>query len=270
MITAPTEGDMSLTAAILLLISAITHAGWNYISKKEHPTAAFFFVANTIGVICVLPVLLYYGNQILLIPKSVWIFIAMSGFFLAAYMAALAGAYRAGDISVAYPLARSLPVIFVFLITLIFGQGKPLGAWIVIGIILVVAGCMILPLKAVRGFRFSNYKNICCLLAVLAAVGIAGYTVTDDAALRTLREMPGMPWDPVDATLVYMVLEGISCSIWQLLIVASDFRERRILIDVLRDFKGAGVDELCNQCELCRRIPPAQHPAGRAVRHAIT
>jgi drug/metabolite transporter (DMT)-like permease len=76
-------------------------------------------------------------------------------------------------------------------------------------------------------------------LAVLAAVGIAGYTVTDDAALRTLREMPGRPWEPVDATLVYMVLEGISCSIWQFLIVASDSRERRILIEVLHDFKRA-------------------------------
>ncbi|MCK5484791.1 MAG: hypothetical protein KAI86_01175, partial [Desulfobacterales bacterium] len=122
---------MTLTAAILLLISAVTHAGWNYLSKKEHPTAAFYLVANTIGVIWVFPILLYYGNQIPLIPKSVWIFIAMSGFFLAAYLAALAGAYRAGDISIAYPLARSLPVIFVFLITLIFGKGKPLGAWFV-------------------------------------------------------------------------------------------------------------------------------------------
>ena len=233
------ESDMTLTAAILLIISGFTHAGWNYISKKEHPTAAFYFVANTVGVICVFPILLYYGNRIPLIPKSVWIFIVMSGFFLAAYMAALAGAYRAGDISIAYPLARSLPVIFVFLITLIFGQGKPLEGWAIIGIILVVTGCMILPLKGLGEFRVSNYKNLCCLLAVLAAVGIAGYTVTDDAALRSLREIPEKPWNPVDATLVYMVLEGISCSVWQFLIVALDSRERKILIDVLHDFKCA-------------------------------
>jgi drug/metabolite transporter (DMT)-like permease len=230
---------MSLIAAILLLISAVTHAGWNYISKKKHPTAAFYLVANTIGVICVVPVLLYYGNQIPLIPKAVWIFIDLSGFFLATYMAALAGAYRAGDISIAYPLARSLPVIFVFLITLILGTGKPLGAWVIIGIILIAAGCTILPLKGLRQFRLSNYKNMCCLLAVLAAVGIAGYTVTDDTALRNLREIPGKPWDPVDATLVYMVLEGISCSIWQSLIVTFDSRERKALIEVLHDFKGA-------------------------------
>jgi drug/metabolite transporter (DMT)-like permease len=169
----------------------------------------------------------------------VWIFIALSGFFLAAYMAALAGAYRTGDISIAYPLARSLPVIFVFMITLIFGKGKPLGTWAIIGIILVVSGCLILPLKGFYEFRFSNYKNLCCVLAVLAAVGISGYTVTDDAALRNLREIPVTPWNPVDATLVYMVLEGISCSVWQFLIVAYDSRERKIIIDVLRGFKGA-------------------------------
>ena len=230
---------MTLTAAILLIISAVTHAGWNYISKKEHPTAAFYFVANTIGVICVLPILLFYRSHILLIPGAVWIFIALSGFFLAAYMAVLAGAYRVGDISVAYPLARSLPVIFVFLITLFFSKTEPLGVWTVIGIILVVIGCMVLPLKSLREFQISNYKNLCCLLAALAAVGIAGYTVTDDVALRSLREIPGRSWNPVDATLVYMVLEGISCSVWQFLIVALDSTERKILPDVLRDFKSA-------------------------------
>ena len=230
---------MSLTAAILLIISAVTHAGWNYISKKEHPTASFYLVANTMGVICVLPILLFYGSQILLVPRSVWIFITLSGFFLATYMAILAGAYRAGDMSIAYPLARSLPVIFVFLITLIFGEGKPLGIWGLSGIILVIAGCMILPLKTLHQLRFSNYKNLCCLLAMLAAVGIAGYTVIDDTALRHLRENPGKLWGPVDATLVYMVLEGISCSIWQLLIVACNSRERRSLNEVLNDYKGA-------------------------------
>jgi drug/metabolite transporter (DMT)-like permease len=230
---------MSSTAAILLLISAITHAGWNYISKKRHPTAGFYLVANTIGVICVLPILLHYRNQIPLIPNIVWVLVAMSGFFLAAYMSALAGAYRAGDISIAYPLARSLPVIFVFLMTLILGKGKPLSAWFIVGIILVVAGCTILPLKLLREFQFSNYKNLCCLLAVLAAIGVAGYTVTDDTALRYLREIPRKPLHPVDATLIYIVLEGISCSIWQFAFVIPDSRERRSLIDVLHDFKGA-------------------------------
>jgi hypothetical protein len=60
---------MTVTATILLIISAFTHAGWNFISKKEHPTQSFYLVANTIGVICVLPFLIYYANFIRFVPS---------------------------------------------------------------------------------------------------------------------------------------------------------------------------------------------------------
>ena len=230
---------MSITAAILLIISAATHAGWNFISKKEHPTQAFYLVANTLGVICVLPILFYYGHQIYLIPLVVWIYAVMSGFFLAAYLEALAGSYRSGDISIAYPLARALPVLFVLCFTLISGQGKPLGAWFILGAVLVVGGCIILPLKAFGDFQISNYKNLCVVLAVLAAVGISGYTVIDDIALRHLRELAGKPFTAVEGTLIYMVLEGISCSLWQSLFVLLQSRERANFTDVLHNYKGA-------------------------------
>lgn len=230
---------MTIIAAILLIISAATHAGWNFISKKEHPTQAFYLVANSIGVICVLPILLYIRHQVHLIPTSVWIFAILSGFFLAAYLQALAGAYRSGDISIAYPLARALPVIFVIILTLMLGKGKPLGTWFHLGAFLVVGGCIVLPMKTFNEFHLSNYKNLCCLLAVLSALGIAGYTVVDDIALRHLRELPGAPLNPVNGTLIYMVFEGIFCSSWQSLFVIFDSSERTSFIEVLRQYKGA-------------------------------
>jgi len=232
---------MSLTATILLIISAFTHAGWNFLSKKEHPTQAFYLVANTIGVICVLPFLVYYAGFITLVPSSVWVIVVLSGFFLAAYLGALAGAYRAGDISIAYPLARSLPVLFVFLLALILGKGHPLGGWFFIGTVLIVCGCIILPLETFGDFHFSKYTNLCCLLAVLAAVGVAGYTVADDMALRFLRELPGQPMGPVEGTLVYMVLEGISSSLWQGLLVVVNRGERQRIPEVLKSQKGPAV-----------------------------
>jgi drug/metabolite transporter (DMT)-like permease len=229
---------MTVTAAILLIISAFTHAGWNFISKKEHPTQSFYLVGNTIGVICVLPLLFYYADLIPLVPPAVWLIVVLSGFLLAAYLEALAGAYRAGDISIAYPLARSLPVIFVYIFSLVMGaSGTPAGEFL-IGIVLIVIGCIILPWATFSDFHFSDYMNLCCLLAVLAAVGVAGYTVADDLALRYLREIPGKPIRPVEGTLVYMVLEGISCSVWQGLFVGVNPRERQRLPDVLKSFKG--------------------------------
>jgi drug/metabolite transporter (DMT)-like permease len=229
---------MTTIAAILLIISAFTHAGWNFISKKEHPTQAFYLVANTIGVICILPFLFYYACFIPLVPPMVWIIVALSGFFLAAYLEALAGAYRAGDISIAYPLARSLPVILVFLFSLTLGKGSVPGGWFLAGIILIVLGCIILPWSTFGDFHFSNYLNLCCLLAVTAAVWAAAYTVADDLALRYLRELPGQPMSPVEGTLVYMVLEGISCSLWQCLFVGVNRGARQSLPEVLKSFKG--------------------------------
>jgi drug/metabolite transporter (DMT)-like permease len=230
---------MSLIAVVILLIAAFTHAGWNFISKKQHPTLAFYLVANTIGVFCVLPILPWFWNKIPLIPPCVWIFVIMSGFFLAVYMAALAGAYRAGDMSIAYPLARSLPVIFVTVITILLGKGHEVGWWLRSGIILVVIGCLMLPMKMFRDFRLWYYLNLCCLLAVLAAIGIAAYTIVDDTALRCLRELPGKPFHPVVATLVYMVLEAIACSLWMGIFVVLSSREHKNLGEVLYAYKGS-------------------------------
>ncbi len=232
---------MSVTAAILLVISAFTHAGWNFISKREHPTQAFYLTANTIGVIFVLPILYFYRHLIPYIPPSVWVIVVMSGFFLAAYLQAIAGAYRSRDISLAYPLARSLPVIFVFILTLMLGNNHPPGRWFIAGMLLIVAGCIVLPWKVFQSFHLVNYKNLCCLLAVLAAVGIAAYTFADDIALRHLRELPGKPFSPLAGTLVYMVLEGISCSLWQGVLVALSTRERQSLPQVLQFYKGPAV-----------------------------
>jgi len=232
---------MSSVAAILLVLSAFTHAGWNFLSKKEHPSLAFYFVANTFGVLCVLPILMYYSDRIAQVPIFVWGCLVCSGFFLAAYMAALAGAYRAGDMSIAYPLARSLPAILVTGVTLILGLGKTVNLWFIIGVIFIVVGCIMLPMSTFGDFRFRNYSNFCCLLAVLAAACIAGYTMIDYEALRRLRSLSGRSFDPIEATLVYIVLEAVSTSAWKATLVLISQRERERLRQVLRTYKRSAV-----------------------------
>ena len=225
---------MSVTATLLLIVSAFTHAGWNLVSKKKHPTQAFYLVANTLGVVCVLPILGLYWNRIPLLPVAVWLFIVLSGFFLAAYLATLAGAYRAGDISIAYPLVRSLPVIFVYIAALLAGKGHQVSWPLTVGIILIAAGCLVLPMKSFGEFQPKAYQNLCCFLAILSALGVTGYTIVDDEALRQLRQLPGTPFSPIEGTLIYMVLEGISCSIWQAIFVLCDPRERKNIAAVFK------------------------------------
>jgi len=232
---------MSLTSILLLLLASVTHAGWNFISKKEQPTLAFYLVANSIGVCLILPFLFIFRDKLTLIPPLIWGFAGMSGFFLASYLAALAGAYRAGDISIAYPMARSLPAIFVLMGTLILGKGEEIGWMLCGGIFFVVVGCLILPMRRLQDFRYQDYLNLCCGLAVLAAVGISAYTIVDDTALRHLRELPNSPFHPIEATFIYLILEGICCSLWQGIFVGFNMRERQRITKVIRDFKAAAV-----------------------------
>ena len=57
-------------------------------------------------------------------------------------------------------------------------------------------------------------------------------------ALRRLRQLAGTPFNPIEGTLVYMVLEGISCSLWQCVLVFFNSRERKNITGTLIALKG--------------------------------
>lgn len=230
---------MSSTAVVLLVISACIHAGWNLVGKRQHPTAAFFLIANAVGTACILPVLLYNWEKLALIPQSVWTRAAVAGFFYFVLCAALAGAYRAGDMSLAYPLSLSSPVIFVAVVTMVLGKGRPMSGWSLIGIVIVAVGCFVLPMSRFRELRSQNYLNACCLLALLSAVGTSGFTIADYEALHILRELPGKPFGPVDGPLTYVIFESAFASLWLGALVLFNGKERKSFINILRVSKAS-------------------------------
>ena len=56
---------MTLFALVLVSVAAVTHAGWNLIGKSTRPAPAFFMIANTVGVVCLLPGFILYGHMLL-------------------------------------------------------------------------------------------------------------------------------------------------------------------------------------------------------------
>ena len=91
-----------LLAAILILLSAVFHAGWNLLSKRRDPSLAFFFVASLAATVITLPVVYAFRGALTQFPPTVWTLIVFTGMAQAVYFLGLAGAYRAGDISFAY------------------------------------------------------------------------------------------------------------------------------------------------------------------------
>ena len=228
---------MAAAAIILVAISAFMHAGWNLVSKRRAPPAAFFLVANLVGGACLAPIYIRYWHIVPRIPPRVWLLLVLTGISLAVYYAALAGAYRAGHMSVAYPIARALPVLLVPAVEHALGLGGPLTAAALGGMALVAAGCLIVPTRRLSELKPANYLNATCILALVTALGTTGYSIVDHEALAILTGS-GLGLGEVGSALVYAPLEAASSSIFLGLYVLVNPKERRELGGILRAGKG--------------------------------
>lgn len=150
---------MSIAAIFLILLSAATHVAWNLLGKQQNPTPWFFLAANMAGVMLGIPVAALFARDFATVLSEAWPFLCISGFFQALYFLGLSGAYRSGEMSIAYPMARSFPVVFVALITLLLGKGDQLTVQCGLGIGLVLLGSMLLPMRNFNEFRLSHYWN---------------------------------------------------------------------------------------------------------------
>ena len=204
---------MTLTAVLLISASAVAHALWNWLGKRDSPSAVFFFAANLMGWACLLPVLAFAAGALpAMIVSAGWLLLA-TGFFQALYFSSLASAYRAGELSRVYPIARSAAVLFVTLANVVLGRAGDLGPLAASGAILIVAGILLLPHARFRDIRLRAFRSRSVLFSLLAAVGTMGYSIVDDHALRQLR--PALaPLAPTVTTLLFALLEGVSTSLW--------------------------------------------------------
>jgi drug/metabolite transporter (DMT)-like permease len=203
---------MSLTAVLLLVPAAFLHALWNMLGKRRRPSTSLFLLANTTAVLLMSPLLWWHWGRLPAVPSEVWQLALATGFFNGGYYVALARAYRAGDLSIAYPLIRSIPALLITVFEVARGRGGDFGPLYLAGIALLILGCFILPLRLGQDFRWSRYLDPCCRWAGLGAVFIAGYTLIDSAAVGLLRGCGA--FSNLEAPLLYMVFQSSSVSLW--------------------------------------------------------
>lgn len=217
---------MSATAVLLILISAFMHAGWNFYSKRLYPTPEVYMVALAGGALILLPLILLQWSTLYLFPSRVWLLVTGAGFFQALYFSGLAGAYRHGDLSVAYPVARTLPVILVLIISYLLGRGDQISLQAAAGSVLVAVAAFFLPMRYFGEVRLGNYLNISSVFALLAAFGTMGYSVLDDAALQLLRSpgVLGSRMTVLEISYLYLALEAVTSILWMSLFFLLDVK----------------------------------------------
>ena len=92
---------MTLIAFFLVLASAILHAGWNILSKRSNPSAAFYLLSSSTAAVVCLCCAGGFRIDFTLLPLKFSLLLTVSILFEALYLIGLAHASPSCDISIA-------------------------------------------------------------------------------------------------------------------------------------------------------------------------
>ena len=165
--------------------AAVLHVTWNVLLKTagEPLRAAAIGMTAAAAVICPLAVVAWLASGRPAVPPSSLVLGVVSGVLEAAYFSFLAAAYRRGDLSLVYPLARgTAPLLAVAAGTLILGE--VLGPAGVAGVAALLVGILALqrPWQYLRAA--GRASSGAAGFALLTGVTIAAYSAVDSAGVK--------------------------------------------------------------------------------------
>ncbi len=183
---------MPPTALALVLIAAVIHASWNLFLKRAQSDAVCTAWAVAAGGALVLtPItLVVHGAGIAELGALQWGAVAASGVLHVGYFLVLQAGYRAGDLSVVYPVARGVgPLVSALAAILLLDEAATTAS--IAGLCLIVAGTFTIAggTSILRG-RWSGRAGAGLAWGALTGVFIAAYTVTDGWAVKVLGVAP--------------------------------------------------------------------------------
>jgi drug/metabolite transporter (DMT)-like permease len=220
---------MTLTALLLVVLSAATHAYWNFLLKRSGGTQLFVGLSKVGEVVMFAPLFL-----VLVVPTLaqqhglLWLAVVGAGFVLTNYVC-LAWAYSHGDLSFVYPVARGSILLFLpALAYLTVGERvSPLGA---AALGLIVAGILALQLPTLEWRSLASLgqrlRSPATSFALLAAFAAACYTIWDK---RAVQRVPAFAYIYAYTSITAIAYAGF---IWRRY-------PRAEVVDVWRRHRGA-------------------------------
>lgn len=167
---------MSATVTLLVLAAALAHALWNaFVKKGQDPLISIAGIAASCGFFAAL-CLPWLGWP----EPHIWPWIVTSILIHTVYMLMLSQAYRYGEFSLAYPIARgTAPALVVLASLFLLHEALSLNQLIAIGGILFS-----ILLFALRRFEqvLTNQRSL--IYALITACLIASYSLLDGLAAR--------------------------------------------------------------------------------------
>ncbi len=192
---------MELTFGITLAVlgAGFLHAGWNALLKSSPGGDALLDTATVVAGSSLwgCAVVPFVGAP----ASAAWPYMAASAVIHFGYYFTLAGAYRTGDLSFAYPLMRGTAPLLVALLGIAWLQELP-SLPMALGIVLISLGIVSIAFVQRR-----KHPRSAAYWAFANAALIAVYTLIDAAGVRTSGNAAGyVSW------LIF--LEGLPFLIW--------------------------------------------------------
>jgi uncharacterized membrane protein len=200
---------MPLGAVLLVLLSAALHASWNFLLKRAGGTQEVVALSKVAEVGLLAPIFVIgFAHELPSLGEALW-WSGVAAVGVAANYIALANAYRYGDLSFVYPIARGAILVFL-----------PLAAWLALGerlsllgaagLAAIVTGILALNLPgrgrvALRGLRRA-VTGRATVYAALAGFFSAVFTVWDKRAIERMQ--------PFAYMYLYTFIVAVGYAIW--------------------------------------------------------
>lgn len=185
---------MTPLAVLLVVLSAATHAYWNYLLKRAGGTRAFIAVSKASEAVVFLPAFAWWASAA---PPGAtagvlpWV-AGGTAFVLAGY-ATLGAAYRVGELSFIYPIARGGALLFLPALgwLLLDERVGPIG-WT--AVVLILAGVVVMQLPRLGRDALAelgaHLRGAATGLALLMALILATSTIWDKRAVQAVALVP--------------------------------------------------------------------------------
>lgn len=183
---------MPATALLLVLCSAVVHAGWNTLVAGARDSRAATNLALLVGTLLLLPVAVATWR----VDADALPYLIPSAVLEVVYVLLLGAAYDHAELSLVYPIARGVSPVLVMLLS--FGVGGRPGAVGAVGALLVGAGVLALRGLGRRGLAYG--------LAIGALLG--GITTIDHFGVEHAATFPYLLVVTVPAAVVALGREA--------------------------------------------------------------
>ena len=219
---------MTGLAVALVLISVIAHASWNLMVRRSDKPELTNWMMATCGALLASPIAVYMfvTNS----PSPVgWWYILGTVILHIAYFFTLGRAYKHGDLSLVYPIARGLGVVLIPVIGVtILGESVSILAGF--GIIAIFTGVVMVGSSSGTGFRVwlkprSVFADRGVLFALTTGMLIAAYSALDKRGVEYVEP------------IFYMFCLTLGGSVGILPIIARSSASREFIVKIRTRWK---------------------------------